>query len=330
MKKLSPQFFDAVCSLDDGEAWREISAAALEICSEPFSASDAVREITSRERLVGSVDAFLSSSAWELWKGFPARIGLNSLSLIQWWRDNNRPKAILILDALSLRELPWLIKGAAEHGFTLGAVQANASEIPAETDYFARALGFSGRSSLVNDQASASHLFPQAKTECVSMPWKDSAALVDASPNWIFWHQWPDSFLHQNASQGQGLEILSRECAKNLSEPDFWEFIGRLAQGRKLVITSDHGYAASGYFNDAKEDASAFLKAQLKSGRSIAGPGDTGPFVPPVMLEHENAHGTHRLALGRWKWRSQGGYPTLTHGGMSLLEVLVPWVELSK
>jgi hypothetical protein len=27
---------------------------------------------------------------------------------------------------------------------------------------------------------------------------------------------------------------------------------------------------------------------------------------------------------------SQGGYPTLTHGGLSLLEVLSPFVELTK
>ena len=59
-------------------------------------------------------------------------------------------------------------------------------------------------------------------------------------------------------------------------------------------------------------------------------PGDTGPFVPPVALQINSPHGAHLLALGRWKWRSQGGYPTLTHGGLSLLEVLSPFVELTK
>jgi len=34
--------------------------------------------------------------------------------------------------------------------------------------------------------------------------------------------------------------------------------------------------------------------------------------------------------LGRKKWKSQGGYPTLTHGGLSLLEMAVPYLELSK
>jgi hypothetical protein len=38
----------------------------------------------------------------------------------------------------------------------------------------------------------------------------------------------------------------------------------------------------------------------------------------------------HTLALGRRKWKSQGGYPTLTHGGLSLLEMAVPFIEIEK
>jgi hypothetical protein len=49
-----------------------------------------------------------------------------------------------------------------------------------------------------------------------------------------------------------------------------------------------------------------------------------------VALQIDSPHGAHLLALGRRKWRSQGGYPTLTHGGLSLLEVLSPFVEITK
>ena len=73
-----------------------------------------------------------------------------------------------------------------------------------------------------------------------------------------------------------------------------------------------------------------FLKQTFGSSRSKTGTGDTGPFVPPVALQINSPHGAHLLALGRRKWRSQGGYPTLTHGGLSLLEVLSPWIEVSR
>lgn len=330
MMQLSPTFAGNMATLEPREAWQTIVEEVLSICAQPLAMANAAKAITDRERQVGLIDNLLSSTAWELWNVFPSCVETNSASLVSWWRNSRQGKAILILDGLSLRELPWLLEGAREHGFAIRKNEVHAAEIPAETQHFAKSLGYSSRASLVNNSGGASHLFPKATTECVSMPWKDAAALVDARPDWLFWHEWPDIILHRGAGQGQGLDEFSKECAQGICSQDFWDFVARLAQGRSLVITSDHGYAASGLFTDAGEGAAAFLKNQLRSGRSTEGEGDIGPFIPPVMLRHENSHGVHRLALGRWKWRSQGGYPTLTHGGMSLLEVLVPWVELEE
>lgn len=328
--QLSPSFLGSVTGLESQEAWRLIVDKVFSICREPLALAEASKAIVRRERQVGAIDTLLSSTAWELWNDFPLCVESASASLVSWWRAGSRAKAILILDGLSLREIPWLLQGAQARDFTVKSANAKAAEIPPETRYFAKALGFSSRASLANNGAGASHSFPPAKTECVGMPWKDAVAIVDAAPAWFFWHEWPDSTLHQGSGLGQGLDGLSAECAEVLSSDDFWGFVARLAQGRDLVISSDHGYAASGFFTDADDDASAFLKNQLKSGRSVEGEGDIGPFIPPMMLRHENSHGIHRLALGRWKWKSQGGYPTLTHGGMSLLEVLVPWIELTR
>ena len=120
------------------------------------------------------------------------------------------------------------------------------------------------------------------------------------------------------------------DAANQLCSDDFWEFVQRLATGRRLVIVSDHGYAATGYFPDADGEVGSFLKKTFASGRSAKGHGDVGPFVPPVALHINSPHGPHLLAVGRRKWKSQGGYPTMTHGGLSLLEVLSPFVELTK
>jgi hypothetical protein len=57
---------------------------------------------------------------------------------------------------------------------------------------------------------------------------------------------------------------------------------------------------------------------------------DPGPFVPPVALQVNNIHGAHLMNLGRLKWKSQGGYPTLAHGGLSILEVLAPFIVITK
>lgn len=58
------------------------------------------------------------------------------------------------------------------------------------------------------------------------------------------------------------------------------------------------------------------------------------PTTRIEQLERENGLLQQKVdatfALGRRKWKSQGGYPTLTHGGLSLLEVAVPFIELSR
>ena len=312
------------------DAWRIIIDKALEFASKPLSAGNAPSEVTKRDREIGELDHFLSTSGWDLWQAFGDTVERTSDRLASWWNEPYAAKAILILDGLSLRELPWLLQGAEQRGFKLHKCTAKASELPGETNEFARALGFSSRSQLQNNGGGLSHKFQPAYTECVDMPWKDCAGLIDSSPNWMFWHQWPDNKLHDLSGAGQGLEILTQNVASQLCSDDFWEFVERLTTGRRLIITSDHGYAATGLFSDADGDVGAFLKKTFASRRSIKGIGETSPFIPPIAMQINSPHGAHLLAVGRWKWKSQGGYPTLTHGGLSLLEVLSPLIELSK
>jgi hypothetical protein len=312
------------------QAWRIIIEKAVEITSRPLAAGNAPSEVTKRDREIGALDHFLSSSGWDLWQAFGDTVERTSDRLIRWWAEPYSAKAVLVLDGLSLRELPWLLEGAKERGFTLHEVTANASELPGETNEFAQALGFGSRSQLQNNGGGLAHSLQPTQTECVNYAWKDCEGLINASPNWVFWHHWPDSKLHDGSGAGQGLDTLTRDVVEQLGSDDFWAFVERLANGRRLVITSDHGYAATGYFPDAESDVGQFLKKTFASGRSKSGTGDPGPFVPPVALQINSPHGAHLLAVGRWKWKSQGGYPTLTHGGLSLLEVLSPFVVISK
>lgn len=314
----------------DADAWRVIINHAVEISSRPLAAGNAPSEVVKRDREIGELDLFLSSSGWDLWQAFGDTVERTSDRLVRWWAEPFSAKSVLVLDGLSLRELPWLLQGAKERGFTLHEVSANASELPGETDEFARALGFASRSRLQSNGGGLAHKLQAASTESVDLPWKDCETLISSAPNQIFWHHWPDAKLHDGSGAGQGLEPLTKDAAAQLSSDDFWAFVEHLATGRRLVITSDHGYAATGYFPDADGEVGHFLKQTFGSSRGKPGTGGTGPFVPPVALQINSPRGAHLLALGRRKWRSQGGYPTLTHGGLSLLEVLSPWLEVTK
>ncbi len=336
MSPLPPALLRRLTQAPAAQAWPAAVAHALAVCSRPLDAAHAVGEVVRRERQLAALDNALAGCAWELWQELPANVPSTVQRLVQWWAQPYGGKAVLLLDGLSLRELPWLLQGAAQHGFTQHGVAATACEQPGNTQPFARALGFGSRSALRHNGAGAAHKLQPARTECTALPWSDCAALLDATPNWLFWHEWPDSQLHDGAGAGQGLDLLARHAAEQLTSDAFWAFVRKLAQGRRLVITSDHGYAATGYFPDADGPVAEYLKRRFGSSRSsvVAGAvGDafadaTSPFLPPVALQSSGAHGTHDQALGRRKWKSPGGYPTLAHGGLTLLEVLSPFVEL--
>ncbi len=327
---LDTALLDDLLRQGEETAWRRLVETTLEITSAPLTPSNAVAEVSRRERAVASLDHLLAGSAWDLWSTFGGAVERTSAALVRWWDEQVGGRAVLILDGLSLRELPWLLQGAAERGFQTHLVEVHASELPGETNPFARALGFQSRSQLQNNSAGQAHRLTPAATESANLAWKDSAGLVDSSPNWAFWHHWPDRKLHDSCGAGEGLEALTRDAVDQLTSEDFWSLVARLATGRRLLVTSDHGYAATGGFPDASPDVGQFLKAAFSSGRNAPGAGDAGPFVPPVAMSLAGSSGPHHLALGRRKWKSQGGYPTLTHGGLSLLEVLCPFLELTK
>jgi hypothetical protein len=329
---LGVQAIEALTAGSTLAVWQHIVGEALSICSAPLTKDKATKGVTERDREIGKLDHFLASSGWELWSAFSECVERTSDGLAKWWTGPYEARAVLILDGLSLRELPWLLQGAEASGLKVTTIAATGSELPPETNEFAAALGYASRSQLQNNGGRSQKL-PGARTECVALPFADCTNLIDAAPNWVFWHQWPDAAIHDAAGAGQGLDQIVRETAERLTSDDFWNFVKRLAQGRRLIITSDHGYAATGLFHDAADDQAQFLKDTFRSGRSRAGKViaelDRGPFVPPVALPLSSPHGAHLLALGRWKWKSQGGYPTLAHGGLSLLEVLCPFVEIS-
>jgi len=321
-----------IFSLPNEHAWRAIFSYLWETFSAPIRPDMVDAITTERDKGIEQLDNILSGSAWELWQQFEQNAPLTSTQLKHFWVNRPDGKAILILDALSLREIPWLIEQTTQRGFTLHQSRATAAEIPGNTNPFAKALGVGQRSCLEHNLGKSAD-FPSAWTESTDMPFADCASLIKADPNIIFWHHWPDSQIHDLADSGDGYRKLAKNALEQLTSDDFWHFIERLATGRRVVITADHGYAHSGLFPDiAHKDQADFLKETFKSGRSVQSPAnaDSHYWVPPLTQTINSQHGEWSLVLGRKKWKSQGGYPTLTHGGLSLLEMTVPYFELSK
>ena len=331
MNALPLRLLQDLQSAEPKNAWTGLFSFAWETCSSQLLVERAASEVTRRDRAIAPVDLFLATAGWDLWSTYYANVLRTAARLATWWSDRSPGRAVLVLDALSLRESPWLVHGASERGYTVHSAQATGAELPADTNSFAKALGFDQRSALENNGAGGSHKLQGARTGSVNLPWKECVDLVDASTDWVLWHHWPDERIHDLSSPGHGLSTLAREAADQLTTDDFWALIRRLTTGRRLVITGDHGYAATGLFPDTSDNRQAqHLKSQFKSGRAAPCEDHQSDWIPPIDVVLDTPHGRHAFVLGRRKWKSQGGYPTLAHGGLSLLEVAVPFIELSR
>lgn len=328
---IAPDLLSTVTSGSSKDAWQAIRANLWERFSAPIAPAAADAEVVRRDKDLNELDNVVSGSAWELWKEFESSIPKCSQSLVQFWNSHPEGRAILLLDGLSLREIPWLLTEADRRGYKIHESSSRGSELPAETTPFAKSLGFSQRSALDNNSAGGAHKLSGATTATCDLNWLDCTNLVGSQTSYVFWHHWPDARMHDLSGPGASLHKLAKEAFQNLTSDDFWSFIERLTTGRRLVITSDHGYAACGHFHDiVDKDQSTYMKNVFKSGRSAPASEAEGAWVPPIDLQLTTSSGQYRYVLGRRKWKSNAGYPTLQHGGLSLLEVFVPYIELSR
>lgn len=297
------------------DAWAQIFSALQEL-SRTNSSPVALHDATVIP------DRLLTEAAWELWEAFPAHAEKTS-DCLKVWAASGSSKAVLILDALSLRELPILMGAAEARGIQPVQVKVTGSECPSTTDQFAKSLGLPSRSALANDGKPGTFaLFSgDCYTDVVSLPFEDCA--LPPSPNLVIWHSWLDDLIHlQQKLPDQIASIVD----SILQSEGFWSFINRLRQGRGLIITSDHGYAVSKRFSSEVEDPDAIeiLRKTFGASRNkaVSEPWQKR-FMPPIVMTNNNQH----VVMGQRKWKVQGGFPNVCHGGMSLLEVAVPYVE---
>ncbi|OCQ93484.1 hypothetical protein BCD64_00885 [Nostoc sp. MBR 210] len=273
-------------------------------------------------------DRLLAESAWDLWQAYNSTASRTSQVIQEWWaKPFANGRATLILDALSLLHLPLLLDGAKSYGITPLSVRVTGSEIPSDTDMFAHALGVPSRSSLRNNSAPIGFALHQYEvyTDVLDIPFEDCLSSVPSNPNVFIWHTWLDDLIHVHHKRP---ELILKTSQQAFQSNGFWTFINRLRQGRRLLITSDHGYAVSKLFSTEEKDpdAIAILRDTFGASRYCKAQQPWNQrFMPPVAI---NLNG-HHVILGQRKWKVQGGFPDLCHGGLSLLEVAVPFIEFS-
>lgn len=294
------------------QTWNSIASALENLSANAENEMQLEREITFPDRI-------LAEAAYPLWDSFFENAPKTSTRLIRECTHSPIGKAVLILDALSLREASLLLRKARERA-GLNSFGVTFSEAPSTTTAFAKALGANSRSELQDDGKTASFkLFgANCTTDSYATPFTDG--YVPTSPNIVIWHSFIDDIIHHTHTPAD----LATSVRNGLSSDAFWNYLDKLRQGRSLIITSDHGYAVADQFPSeiTNPDAIQVLRENFGAKRCAAIPPPQQKFMPPIFVEKNG----HCIVTGQRKWRIRGGFPTFCHGGLSLLEVASPFI----
>lgn len=281
------------------------------------------------ERSLTAGDNLLSAAAWDLWLGYATHAPMMAQSLCDWWdiRSGSAGKAVLLLDALSVREMRTLLLAAASRGSTPATVQVRGAQAPTDTDATAHVLGLAHRSQLKSSGYPASFALSALKLYTDMPEGVEFGQLVEhlpATKDIFLWCPWPDDLIHGQAGYSTGPVTVMKTATTTLSGDGFWGLVERLRQGRELLITSDHGYAISQQFVNLESPLADNLKATFKGQRCAKVPvtAFSQLGVQPMYI----VIGDRASVVGPWKWKVEGGFPHLCHGGMTLAEVCVPFL----
>ena len=280
------------------------------------------------------LDNTLADAAWGLWERFPEAAPRTAEFLQDWWLKNANGvhgRAVLIVDALSLRELPLLLDLFEQKQVVPRNIKATATEVPTDTDSFASALGLTGRAKLNESVLPPGFLLPSHDlfTAVLNQSFADCIPLLSPSHDIVVWHDWLDVHLHAHSHNANAFERIVHDGLTGRGAENFWTLIESLRQGRRLLITSDHGYANTQRFAHDELDGRTreYLQKNLHASRVYRVTDEaTENFMPPLLLTRNKSH----VALGQRTWKVQGRYPEVCHGGLSLLEAFVPFIELAE
>ncbi|HUT59381.1 MAG TPA: hypothetical protein VNA25_16145 [Phycisphaerae bacterium] len=241
-----------------------------------------------------------------------------------------QPCAAIVFDGLSLREVPLIRRLSAESGLRIVEEGWSVASVPSETvDFIAGRLGVGaiGPSQLPGSG--------QLKSLGVSAVWLDQVnqkRLLDSdAPAILVWSAFPDyRYKERDARFAEMFEHL-----QNMMMTAWQNSVQEVVQhapGRRILVTSDHGYVFFGsgcsfpWDNAEISPLTEYLGGERFS--RLAEKPDPPQHRGLAVLKDRGV----AMIRGRVQThpRGEGARKLYKHGGMSLMEMLVPWLVLEQ
>lgn len=276
------------------------------------------------ESKVNELEEIISQSAYRLYDEFLDKSpqGRNVLDFI----ESEHFCALVVFDGLSLREIPVLLNLAKKSNLTIQQVGVSCSVLPTETiDFIEQKLKFG---SVAPSQLPRRK---EIKEKGIAVYYYDNPSqqysLDQNSKKLLLWSAFPD-----NTYSDSGARFTQHfEQIHTLLETAWLNTVQQISPGREILITSDHGYVYLGAgLSFARSNQELRPLTEYLGGERYRRlrDGDNSPPEHPDLVVYPN----RKVAVlrGRVQTHPPGKSASrlYKHGGLSIMEMLVPWVVL--
>jgi len=233
--------------------------------------------------------------------------------------------ALVVFDGLSIRKIPMILNLADKSGFTASLIGTSQSAIPSETmDFIERELlcGHIAPSQLQTRKELKEKgivvIYSRDITQPISVEYENSPLLV--------WSCFPDV-----TYKDSGAKFESHfENIHDQFETAWMNTVQSIKGKNNIIITSDHGYIFFGTGMDFPRNPAEMrdLNAYFGNDRNVSLEEKPKPPVSDdiFIVQTQNV----AMVKGRVRTRSTGEAASklYRHGGLSLMEMITPWIEL--
>lgn len=274
------------------------------------------------ERLVLKTEELLLGTALNLYDELVAE-SLKMPRLVDAFR-HEQPTAIVVFDGCSIREIPLLIDLARRTGFELIESGYSYAALPSETISFVNQR-------IIGKELSPSRLENRKELtqQGITAYYYDTSIRsfeIRSNGSLLLWSSFPDgTYMNFEARSSEHFESIVKQF-----DVAWQRTVLAIPRGYRIIITSDHGYVYLGTRMESERRADEALKILNNDRFRVFDTNETLPCDVPELQVIPSL----RLAMlrGRIKNRPQGpsGNKAFRHGGMSLMEMITPWIVLER
>jgi hypothetical protein len=274
------------------------------------------------EKMVHDVEEMILASAFSLYDEIAAA-SRNTPRLAALFSDET-PTTAFVFDGASLREMSMLHHLAKETGFEILKSGYSIAALPSDTLSFVEQR-------IIGKRVTPSELprRQELKEAGVATFYYDAVhryfPLAGEQQKLLLWSQFPDgTFKDMSARFANHFGEI-----RKMFDTAWQKIVMEIPKSHRIIITSDHGYI---FFGQGLESTYPNEAARWLNQDRFKFFGESENM--PQEVEGLQVFDDRRLAMlrGRIKNRPQGhsAKNAYRHGGMSLMEMLTPWMELRR